>query len=221
MKCPQLFFENYFDEFIDLFHEIGEKVKINKGDIISPLDKNQFIYYIIDGTFLLYLEHKNGERKAFCYHSNGSLNPYSLARPKKGKYAVELDYFIITAITDVKTIRITPKIFHKAMLDNSRLAVAMLDYVIDHSNLYLEESLHLSYTSSLSKTSNFIYAYSQYLMSNGIHLSQNEIGDFIGETRLTVARSLKKLRDMGVVETSRNKIKILDMDKLIEIANNS
>lgn len=221
MESPNIFFENYFNDFTDLFLEVGETVMFKKGDTISSLDKNQYIYYIKDGIFLLYLEHEKGEHKAFCYHAAGSLNPYSLARPKKGNYKIELDYFVITAITEIKAIRIKPKLFHSLMLEHPTLAIAMLDYVIDHSNLYLYESLRLSYNSAFSKTCNFVYVYTQHLMKKGIALSQSDIGAFIGETRLSVARSLKTLREMNVVNTSRNKITVLDMNKLIDLANNS
>lgn len=138
------------------------------------------------------------------YHRIGTLTPYSLTRPQNGIFKIDLNIFITTAITDVKAISIRPEDFYKIFTENSRLATSLLDYIIDHSNLYLSELLYLSYSTPFNKTASFINIYLNYLTDHGVILTQSEIGEFIGETRLEVARALKKLRDLNIVETSRN-----------------
>ena len=214
MNSVNIFFENYFNEFEELFLSIGEKVTLKEGTTISSFDKDLYLYYIQDGIFILRLEHEEGLSKAFCYHSIGCINPYSPARPQNGEFKIDLDYFIITALTEVNAIRIKPEVFYQSMLENPHLSIVMIDYIIDHSNLYLMESLHLSYNSAFTKTCNFVYIYTQHLMKYGIRLTQSEIGDFIGETRLEVARAMQKLRKMNIVETSRYSIKVLDIERL-------
>src|SRR5699024_8927124 len=110
--------------------------------------------------------------------------------------------------------RIRPKNFYQALKENPDLSIAMLDYVVMHSNLFMRESLTLSYDSAFVKTCNIVYIYTHYLNKMGINLTQSEIGEMIGETRLEVARSLKKLREQNIIKTSRNHIKVLDAEKL-------
>ena len=74
--------------------------------------------------------------------------------------------------------------------------------------------MYLSYSTPFNKTASFINIYLNYLTDHGVILTQSEIGEFIGETRLEVARALKKLRDLNIVETSRNKIHVLDWERL-------
>ena len=140
--------------------------------------------------------------------------PYSLSRPIDGKFHIDVDFFMITAITDIKTIRIRPKDFYQALKENPDLSITMLDYVIMHSNLFMHESVTLSYDSAFVKTCNIVYMYIHYLNKVGINLTQAEIGEMIGETRLEVARSLKKLRDQGIIKTSKNCIEVLDPEVL-------
>lgn len=163
---------------------------------------------------MLSLDNIEGDRKAFMYHGIGTLTPYSLTRPQNGIFKIDLDIFITTAMTDIDAIAIRPEVFYETFTKNSDLATALLHYVIDHSNLYLTEQLYLSYSSAFNKTASFIIIYTKYLMNHGVYLTQREIGEFIGETRLEVARALKKLRDLNIVETSRTSIKVLDYEKL-------
>jgi CRP-like cAMP-binding protein len=78
----------------------------------------------------------------------------------------------------------------------------------------MHESVTLSYDSAFVKTCNIVYMYIHYLNKVGINLTQAEIGEMIGETRLEVARSLKKLRDQGIIKTSKNCIEVLDPEVL-------
>ncbi len=217
LKENQIFFSHHFDAFEALFAENGDYYVFEKGEEFSASDE-QYIYYALEGTFVLYLIEPNGEQKAFCYHSKGTITPYSLVRPQADQsYAMDLDFFVIRAINPVKTYRIKPAVYHELMMTHPELALATIDYIIHHSSLYLFESIKLSYYTAYEKTCNFIYIYTQYLQPQGIILSQNDIADFIGVSRLSVARALKKLRDQDIIQTSRYQIKVMDLEKLKEL----
>ncbi len=214
IKEHQIFFEAHFNAFESLFAEHGEYFVFEEGDQFSAADE-QYIYYTLEGTFVLYLIEPQGEQKAFCYHSKGTITPYSLVRPQADKsYAMDLDFFVIRAINQVKTYRIKPAVFHALMMKHPELALCTIDYIINHSSLYLFESINLSYYTANEKTCNFIYKYTLHLQPQGITLTQEEIADFIGVSRLSVARSLKKLRDQGIIQTSRFKIDVIDLPRL-------
>ena len=52
---------------------------------------------------------------------------------------------------------------------------------------------------------------------NGLILTQDDIGDIIGESRLDVARAFRNLRDLNIVSTSRGSVTILDKEKLFRL----
>ncbi|MBP2076856.1 Crp/Fnr family transcriptional regulator [Oceanobacillus polygoni] len=187
---------------------------MEKGNVITNNIEPLYLYYVEKGIFKLSVDHIEGESKTICFHGEGSICPYSLSRPLDGKFQIDVDFFVITAITDIETIRFRPEDFYQALRENPDLSIAMLDYVIMHSNLFMRESLTLSYDSAFVKTCNIVYIYTHYLNKMGINLTQSEIGEMIGETRLEVARSLKKLREGNVIKTSRNCIEVLDSEQL-------
>ena len=214
MGKNNLFFEDQFTEFKPLLLEIGEKYLLEKGSVITNNLDTLYLYYVESGIFKLSVNHIEGDSKTICFHGEGSICPYSLSRPINGKFHIDVDFFMITAITDINTIRIRPKDFYQALKENPDLSITMLDYVIMHSNLFMHESVTLSYDSAFVKTCNIVYMYNHYLNKIGINLTQREIGEIIGETRLEVARSLKKLRDQRIIKTSRNCIEVLDPEAL-------
>lgn len=214
MRKNNLFFENQFTDFKPLLLDIGEKWLLEKGSIITDNEAPLYLYYVEKGIFKLSVDHIEGIRKTICFHGEGSICPYSLSRPIDDKFQIDVDFFVITAITDIETIRIRPEDFYQALKENPDLSIAMLDYVVMHSNLFMRESLTLSYDSAFVKTCNIVYIYTHYLNKMGINLTQSEIGEMIGETRLEVARSLKKLREQNIIKTSRNHIKVLDAETL-------
>jgi len=216
MSFSYYFFENHFSDFEPLLREKGTECTLKKGYEITANNPELYLYYIINGIFKLSLTHEDGAVKTVCFHGKGSIFPYSLCRPTDNEYKIETDILLLTAVTDVLTIRIKPSIFHDMLLESPNFHMAMTDYCIKHSNLFMFESINLSYNTAFIKTCNFIYIFSRYLHGKGINLTQTEIGEIIGETRLEVARALKKLRGMGIIDTSRVGISVLNMEELIK-----
>ncbi|GIO19626.1 hypothetical protein J18TS1_27260 [Oceanobacillus oncorhynchi subsp. incaldanensis] len=214
MQKNNFFFEDHFIDFKPLLLDIGEKYLLEKGSVVTDNTGPLYLYYVEKGIFKLSVDHTEGVSKTICFHGEGSICPYSLSRPIDGTFQIDVDFFVITALTDIETIRIRPEDFHQALKENPDLSIAMLNYVIMHSNLSMRELLTLSYDSAFIKTCNIVYIYTHYLNKMGINLTQSEIGEIIGEARLEVARSLKKLREQNIIKTSRNCIEVLDAEKL-------
>lgn len=210
-----MYFEEHFTQFKDLLLEHGERHLLKADTIITNDSDDLYLYYIENGLFKLSLMHEEGALKTVCFHGEGSICPYSLSRPNAtNDYQIDVDFFVISAITDVETIRIKPEVFHQLLLDNGQLGVTMIDYIIKHSNLFMSESVTISYDPAFTRTCNFVYIYTQYLNKKGIQLTQSEIGEMVGLTRLEVARALKKLREMFIITTTRTSINVLDIQRL-------
>jgi CRP-like cAMP-binding protein len=52
-----------------------------------------------------------------------------------------------------------------------------------------------------------------------VRASQQQLADSIGSVREVVARSLRKMKDEGLVATAANLVRVLDVERLEEIAN--
>lgn len=60
---------------------------------------------------------------------------------------------------------------------------------------------------------------SRGIKTNAVLVTHEEIANSLGTTRVVVSREIDKLRDLGIIETGRGKIIILDRSALEEIAN--
>ena len=52
-----------------------------------------------------------------------------------------------------------------------------------------------------------------------LHISQEELGVYVGAARESVNRQLQEWRRAGIIELRRGRISLLDMDRLARIAN--
>ena len=60
---------------------------------------------------------------------------------------------------------------------------------------------------------------SRGIKTNAVLVTHEEIANSLGTTRVVVSREIDKLRDLGIIETGRGKIMILDRAALEDIAN--
>ena len=60
---------------------------------------------------------------------------------------------------------------------------------------------------------------SRGIKTNAVLVTHEEIANSLGTTRVVVSREIDKLRDLGIIETGRGKIMILDRAALVDIAN--
>ena len=104
--------------------------------------------------------------------------------------------------------------------DHPDFAIEMLNRYADLAGILLYESLNLL-RSAKRRIVNFLAMYESTLKPNGIVLTQEEIATITGTTPPTVARELKTLRDMGIIETARKQIIIKDIDQLYNMCSDA
>ena len=150
----------------------------------------------------------------------GTLIPYSLCLPVSEKNFVYKDYFKSQTLTDVDAICLKQATYHKLFESSAALRTANYDWIAFQHNRYEFETFFLSNCGAFTKVCNFLYSnsslYNVY-RQNGLILTQDDIGDIIGESRLDVARAFRNLRDLNIVSTSRGSVTILDKEKLFRL----
>jgi AAA+ ATPase superfamily predicted ATPase len=72
------------------------------------------------------------------------------------------------------------------------------------------------FSTGMEKICNFFYIYLKNTNDheNRIPFSQHNIAEFVGLNRANVAKYLKVLRDEKVIDTQRNQIIVINMEKI-------
>ncbi len=101
--------------------------------------------------------------------------------------------------------------------DNHNLAMDLLEFDYDFISYLFHDSVSQAFESCITRLCDVLYLYLININAekNTINLSQNSLANFIGASRAQLERALKELRTLNILETSRNKIIILNLEKLL------
>ena len=220
MKLSDIYYDSHFSEFEELFRQNGTIVHFQKGASIPTDYKVKNIYYTVKGLSKYFFVHENGSEKVTGIFGHGTLIPYSLCLPVSEKNFVYKDYFKSRTLTDVLAICLKQSTYHELFEKTPELRTANYDWIAFQHSRYEFETFFLSNCGAFTKVCNFLYTnislYDIY-RKNGLTLTQDDIGDIIGESRLEVARAFRNLRDMNVISTSRGYVSVLDQEKLAQL----
>ena len=220
MKLSDIYYDSHFGEFEELFRQSGVPVHFRKGEAIPTDYKIRNIFYTVNGLSKYFFVHENGTEKVTGIFGPGTLIPYSLCLPVSEKNFVYKDYFKSQTLTDVDAICLKQATYHKLFESSAALRTANYDWIAFQHNRYEFETFFLSNCGAFTKVCNFLYSnsslYNVY-RQNGLILTQDDIGDIIGESRLDVARAFRNLRDLNIVSTSRGSVTILEKENLFRL----
>lgn len=214
MLKPRYFFTNDFKIFHDYFlSKPHKKLTFNKGDYLWEQNKLvEKIHYIITGTAQNYIEHENGHKKIISFHGEGTVFPGYHSLNFKIENAI-----ITKAMSNMQVLEFTKENFGEMLQENTKLNAQLIDWYASYVNLLLYENAHQEYNSSFIKLCNLLYlllAYNKEYSVNNI--SQNDIADILGISRVHLTRGLNKLRQENIIITKRKQIQIIDLNGLIK-----
>ena len=213
MLTPRYYFANDFSQFYEYFFAQPHCVKIfQKGDLLwKPGQSHEKIHYIVEGAEMHYADHESGRRKIISFHGEGTIFPgYSY-----NDYKIELS-LVTVALTDMRVLEFTVEQFKKMFESNTQLSEQVIDWYSMYVNLFLFETIHQEYNSSLVKICNVLYLFAKN-QTAGIEMTQNELADMLGLSRVQLSRGLAVLRKRGIIATQRGRINILDISALVQL----
>jgi len=207
------YFSGDFAKFEEYFATIEhQKRKYKKKEpmtgIGEPMDE---MFYILSGTMAASYLHESGHIKAFSFYGKGYLAPLYFPGDLN-----MLRSMAFTAVSDLEVYVFNRYTFHQYVNSNPELNMTMYHCYIDLVSLLIQDNANQLFCSGLEKISSFLYIYLENTKnkSHTIDLSQSDVTEFVGLNLKNVSKYLKILRDAGVVETHRNKIIVLDIEKL-------
>lgn len=212
LLTPKYIWINQFTEFEPILRQHGSVREYAHGEVLSGAGEVfPYAFYILSGLTKMSVLHEDGYEKTVYFGGQGSFNPlYSSPH----KFKLEHDAICVTAITDVEALAIPQLEMMELMKENPALHLRVTDTYVQFVNLLLFDSVSQTRNDSLTKLANFLYVYELSMNASVIYLNQTEIAQAVGSTRTNIARALRVLRDAGIIETTRARLRITDSSRL-------
>ena len=214
MLTPRYYFADDFRSFYDYFLSQPHVAKrFQKGDYLwSPGAPYEKIHYIVSGAAMHYADHESGRRKIISFHGPGTVFPGY--RPND--FRVEL-ILTTVALSDMQVLEFTVSQFKAMFRTNADLSEQVVNWHSMYINRFLFETINQAYNPSLTKLCNLLYLLTINQPANSglvIDMTQDELAEILGMSRVQITRELGALRRRGIVETLRGKLIVSDLPAL-------
>ena len=216
LKMSKYYFQHDFSLFEDFIisQPCVHKFYHAKDIISSQNETLKYGYYIKNGVMKLSIGHECGNEKTLALFGPGSLFPLGISH-----YYYDMEYAMVEeAFTEVEAYEFDYMIIRGMFLSNQDLGIRMMEHYCDFSSFLFFEISSLSNDNSLAKVCNIIFALTKtsFFSNHVLHLSQDDMTELSGFSKIQVARIYQKLRTEGIISTSRGGLKILDLEKLLQ-----
>lgn len=217
MLTPRYYFADDFRSFYEYFlSQPHTKRTFHKGDYLwkpgQPYDR---IQYYVSGASVHFSEHESGHRKIVSFHGPGTILPGY----HTNSFRIELSLTTV-AISEINLLEFTIPQF-KAMFDtNSALAECVVNWYSKYVNRFLFETIHQGFNPSQVKLCNLLYLLTMNQPSNSglvIEMTQEDIADILGMSRVQITRELTELRNRGILSTTRGRLIVTDLPALASL----
>jgi CRP-like cAMP-binding protein len=124
----------------------------------------------------------------------------------------------VVAVTDVELLFIGKKDFLGLLMSNDLLLVNFLDMISNRSQFLSEKIKFLNFKTIRGKLAHFILQKSgKESNSVSLGMTQNELSDFFGVARPSLARTIGDLEKEGYIEAKGKNIKLIDKEGLADL----
>lgn len=134
-------------------------------------------------------------------------------------YKIE-ESLLSRAMTHVQAYEFTQAQFAQLFEANPALVRRVIDWFSSYTNLLIYDGAHQEYNSSFVRLCNLLYLLklSEVGRRNMLQdLTQEELADTLGVSLINVSRGLTQLRRLGIIETKRKTITILEPERLMQL----
>ena len=200
MLMPRYFFSDDFQQFYEYFLSQPHSQKtFHKGEYLwKPGQPYEKIHYIISGAAIHLADHESGRRRIISFHGAGTVFPGY----RQYDYKIELSLVTI-ALSDMKVLEFTKEQFQNMFETN-----------------FLFEIVHQEYNPSFVKICNLLYLLTINQPSCSglvIDMTQEELSEILGLSRIQVTRGLSELRNQNIISTTRGKVHVVDLPALASL----
>ena len=140
-----------------------------------------------------------------------------------GFFTDNLHHMTVQALTDVSLCLISCKDMETALENNAKMALELIAQKNESIINLTNKLANLTYKSMSGRVADVIlYLKNQIYESSTftLNLSRQDLADLAAMTKESFIRSLKELKDSGVIKINRNYVEIVDLKALTKISNN-
>ncbi len=124
----------------------------------------------------------------------------------------------VIAVADTELLTIEKPDFLKLLKENDTILINFLDMISNRSQFLSEKIKFLNFKTIKGKLAQFILQRTgREKWSFVLEMTQNDLADFFGVARPSVARALGEMEDEGLIEARGKNIRVLDPDKLARL----
>lgn len=214
MLTPRYYFAGDFSAFQDFFAAQPHVMRtVQKGELLwKPGQPYEKIHYILSGLEMHYADHERGRRKIISFHGAGTVFPGY----HRQDFKIELS-LVTVALSPMRVLEFSVAQFREMFQANPALGEQVVDWYASYVNLFLFETIHQEYNPSLVKLSNLLYLLASQQSAAPalkVDMTQDELAEILGISRVQLTRGLSELRRRGIVATSRGRVQVLDPSAL-------
>lgn len=217
MLVPRYYFADDFCAFYQYFlSQPHTERTFQKGDYLwkpgQPYDR---IQYYVSGASVHFSDHESRHRKIISFHGPGTILPgYHTT-----DFRIELSLSTV-ALSNMKVLEFTIPQFKAMFESNAALAENIVNWYSKYVNRFLFETIHQEFNSSQVKLCNLLYLLTMNQPANSgltIEMTQENIADLLGMSRVQITRELTDLRSQGILATARGRLTVTDIRALASL----
>lgn len=210
MILPRFYFSDDFASFEELVLQNGGTLKkFEKGQVLEDAHSvNLTSYFIKKGIAKLSCLNEEGKERVLLFHGKGSIYPVNCI----GDHFPTEDFMLFTAVSDMEVLAFPAMNVIPMTAQDHDFTVAVMNYYCRYANLMLTRSLLVTYNDTMQLVASVLYlmAKSHPTQDNILDITQEELGNITGLSRMQITRVLGDLRQDNIVKTNRGKIVVLD-----------
>lgn len=219
MIVPRFYFYDDFTQFRDVIVRNGaQKKSVPKGTTLWEASQaERTMYYVEEGLAKVVMLNEDGNENIMFFIGPGCIWSINLL---EDAFSME-KYLHMIAVTDLKVRAFSQNQMKNMIKECKEFSFELVNHYCRQSNLLLAKLYIHSGNDSLKYVATFLYLYLKFKPNdeNLIDLKQKDIAGVVGISQSTLTRMLTKLRDDGIIETAKGKIRIINVEALYELCN--
>lgn len=203
-------------EELDFLENGCALIKFKKGELIfkEGVPAN-YIAYIREGFAKLVKKGISGKDFILSISRKGAFLGIQTLNRKNKTY-----YYSASAIVPAEVCFIEIDKFEKLLLLNGTFATTVISTIISDEMNYFDRLVNNVQQQLPGRLANtLLYFKNQVYNSNSFHLNitKSELASLIGTSRESISRLLREFQDADIISAEKNRITILDEEKLVQI----
>lgn len=189
------------------------------GMLFWESEPHEYHYFLIEGMIEIYAVDRSGRKKSIDFYAPGSFIGYQFLSSNG------LPMTTARAQENSVVISIPKSSFFKTLHASPDFADAVVKYLFGLLSMQTQEVINASFYVASQRVPLLLLDLARDVMQEQgdegeivLPYGNSDIADMLGVSRNSVITSISRLQSQGVIEKQRNSIRIIDLDKLDEIA---